>query len=249
TAASHVEGQTTLPAVVDALLDPSADAARSVHTDREALRIASREVGVELRRLVRGDLAGMFDGPTSGAVDLDAPVVDFDLSAVYHSDALGILMVCVAAWLQRALARNDGTHRIVILDEAWALLRHREIVRFLQSSWKLARSYGVQNIAILHRLSDLAAAGGADTEEVRLAQGLLSDSETRVIYSQPPGEVEKARELLGLTDTEAELITRLPRGVALWKVGQRSFLVEHRLGAHEHALVDTDARMSARLPA
>lgn len=249
TTGASTSGQTTLPGVVDALLNPSDEAARSVHTERDALRLASREVGVELRRLVRGDLAGMFDGPTSGSVDLDAPVVVFDLSAVYHSDALGILMVCVAAWLQRALARTDGSHRIVVLDEAWALLRHRAIVRFLQSSWKLARSYGVQNIAVLHRLSDLAAAGGADTEEVRLAQGLLSDSETRVIYGQPPGEVEKARELLGLTDTEAEVITRLPRGVALWKVGQRSFLVEHRLGAGERALVDTDARMTARIVA
>jgi hypothetical protein len=34
--------------------------------------------------------------------------------------------------------------------------------------------------------------------------------------------------------------------VALWKVGPRSFLIEHRLGRHEAALVDTDARMGSR---
>ncbi|MDQ1365390.1 MAG: hypothetical protein QOE57_1432, partial [Acidimicrobiaceae bacterium] len=37
----------------------------------------------------------------------------------------------------------------------------------------------------------------------------------------------------------------LPRGVAPWKVGQRAFLVEHRLGRHEATLVDTDRRMSS----
>jgi hypothetical protein len=64
-----------------------------------------------------------------------------------------------------------------------------------------------------------------------------------VIYGQPPSEVDHARELLGLSDTEAKLLPQLPRGEALWKVGTRSFLVEHRLSAAELDLVDTDVRM------
>jgi len=38
-------------------------------------------------------------------------------------------------------------------------------------------------------------------------------------------------------------VPHLPRGVALWKVGDRSFLVQHRLSPMEHTLVDTDGRM------
>jgi hypothetical protein len=68
-------------------------------------------------------------------------------------------------------------------------------------------------------------------------------TETRVIYGQPASEVDRARELLGLSDTEAKLLPNLPRGQALWKVGTRSFLVEHRLSATEAGLVDTDTRM------
>ena len=78
-----------------------------------------------------------------------------------------------------------------------------------------------------------------------LAEGLLADSETRVVYAQPPGEVAHTRHALGLTNTEAELLPRLRRGIALWKVGERSFLVEHVLSADEAALVDTDGRMGA----
>ena len=62
-----------------------------------------------------------------------------------------------------------------------------------------------------------------------LAQGLLADSETRVVYAQSPGELAAASELLSLSSTEADLLPQLRRGVALWKVGQRSFLVQHRL--------------------
>jgi hypothetical protein len=102
------------------------------------------------------------------------------------------------------------------------------------------------NVMVMHRLSDLGSAGAAGSHQVRLAEGLLADTETRVVYGQPPSEVERARELLGLSDTEARLLPNLPRGQALWKVGSRSFLVEHRLSAAEAALVDTDARMRTR---
>jgi hypothetical protein len=117
------------------------------------------------------------------------------------------------------------------------------VARWLQASWKLSRAWGVANIAVLHRLSDLTAAGAAGSEQVGLAEGLLSDSETRVIYAQSPGEVQTAGALLGLNETESDLIPALGRGIALWKVGSRSFLVQHLLGPSERALVDTDGAL------
>ena len=122
------------------------------------------------------------------------------------------------------------------------------MARWLQSSWKLSRAMGVANIAVLHRLSDLASVGAAGSEQVGLAEGLLADSETRVVYAQSHGEVARSGPLLGLTSTEAELVGALPRGTALWKVGQRSFLVEHRLARGEVRLVDTDRAMTGTGP-
>ena len=55
----------------------------------QALAADGRHVALELRRLVAGDLRGMFDGPTSPGIRLDGPLVVLDLSAVYHSAALG----------------------------------------------------------------------------------------------------------------------------------------------------------------
>jgi hypothetical protein len=236
----------TLPGVVEALLVPSAQAAAAVRTTVATLAADGRQVALELRRLVAGDLQGMFDGPTSAGIDLSGPLVVLDLSAVYHSAALGVIMTCAAAWLQAAvagLAQSAGV--VVVVDEAWAILADVAVARWLQSSWKLSRAWGVSNIAVLHRLSDLTSAGSSGSEQVALAEGLLSDSETRVVYAQPPGEVERAGELLGLSTTETELVPQLQRGVALWKVGGRSFLVQHRLSAMECNLVDTDARMMA----
>lgn len=236
------ERAATLPGVVDALLEPSHQSAADLRTTRERLASDGRDLALELRRLVHGDLRGLFDGTTTEGIDLSASLVVLDLSALQGSPALALLMTCAIAWLE-ARATHGG-RRLLVLDEAWALLSHLGIARWLRASWKLARARGIAHVAVVHRLSDLAAAGAAGSEQAQLAEGLLSDSETRVILAQPPAEAERARQVLGLTATETALLARLGRGVALWKVGTASFVVVHRLAAAEHSIVGTDAAMS-----
>lgn len=245
TEATAGKREATIPLVVKCLLQPTEEAASSVSAERQALIEWGRDVAFELRRLVFGDLRGMFDGATSKSIDLDAPLVTLDLSAVYDSDALGILMTCAAAWLHGLLARDLDRKTIFVVDEAWAILASLGIAKWLQASFKLSRARGVQNVAVMHRFSDLAASGAQGSQQERVARGLLSDTETRVVYAQPPGEVVATKDLLGLTSTEADLLPHLERGVALWKVGERSFLVWHRLGSTERGIVDTDGRMVA----
>jgi len=233
----------TLPGVAEALLRPERRQAEALGTDVEGLRHDGRQVALELRRLVHGDLAGMFDGETSPGLGGGAGIVVLDLSRLYASPALGLLMVCALGWLQSALATGPPTKRLVVLDEAWAVLSHLATARWLQATFKLSRAYGVANVVVMHRFSDLQAAGHEGSEQQRLAEGLLADAETRVVFGQAPGEVEKAGELLGLSRTEQLLVGQLPRGVALWRVGHASFLVEHELSAEELAMADTDAAM------
>jgi hypothetical protein len=233
----------TLDDVVAALLDPDPGLAAEVGTDAAGLAHDGRPAALELRRLVEGDLAGLFDGATSPGLRLDAPIVSLDLSAVFHSPALSLLMTCATAWLQAILARGGGAKRLLVVDEAWAVLHDLGTARWLQAAFKLSRSLGVANVAVVHRLSDLRAAGADGSAQQRLAEGLLADAETRVVFGQPPSEADASADLLRLTSTERDLVGRLPRGVALWKVGDRSFLVEHTVGRMEAELVDTDAAM------
>jgi hypothetical protein len=235
----------TLAAVAEAMFEPEHSDARLLGTDAEGLRQDGRQVALELHRLVHGDLAGMFDGKTSPGIDLGSGMVVVDLSRLYASPALGLLMVCALSWLQSALSAGPPAKRLVVLDEAWAVLSHLATARWLQATFKLSRSYGVANIAVVHRVSDLKAAGPEGSEQQRLAEGLLSDAETRVVFGQAPGEADKAGELLGLSATEQCLLAQLPRGVAFWRVGQSAYLVEHDLSPEERALADTDAAMRA----
>ncbi len=243
-AAGEGDGPPTIPLVMEALLSPRPQAARALCTDVRTLQEDGRDMALELRRLVHGDLAGMFDAPTTPGVDLSGPLVVLDLSPLYHSEALGILMTCALAWLAAFLAGGPGRQRLFVVDEAWAILARPGVARWLQASWKLSRAWGVANVAVVHHASDLAAAGNDGSEATKAAQGLLADSETVVVYAQPPGEVESSAAWVGLTGAEAALLPLLRRGVALWKVGRESFLVEHVMSDAERAMTDTDAEMT-----
>jgi hypothetical protein len=249
--ASNVR-EPTLPEVVALLLRPEEGMADRLATTAAELARASRQAALGLQRLCEGELRGMFDGPTTPGLRLDGRAVVLDLSAVYHSAALGILMTCAAAWqraaiaAQHAQADRDGRPApkvINVADEAWKIVGVLGIGEWLQDSFKRSRAYGIQNIIVMHRLSDLSAAGAAGSREVALAEGLLHDAQTRVVYAQYEDEIPRVRDALGLTAVECSILPQLDPGVALWKVGRRSFLVQHRYGADETALVDTDARM------
>jgi hypothetical protein len=184
----------------------------------------------------------MFEGPTTRGIDLAGPVVVVDLSALYRSAALAMVLACATASFESAWQRAT-TPTVAVIDEAWAVLSDLSAARFLQSSFKLARAYGLANVAVVHRASDLESAGGAGEHTTRLAEGLLADCETVVCYAQSPVELDATTRLLGLGPKEAALVTRLRRGRALWRVGGRSFLVDHRLSQVERSFVDTDARL------
>jgi type IV secretory pathway VirB4 component len=244
--AAQLDIEPTIDMVAEALIHPVEAAAHRLSMERNDLLLAGRDVALELIRLCEGDLAGMFDGQTSGHIDFAAPLVCLDMSALYQSEALGILMVCAQAKLQRALMADRTHRRILVIDEGWNVLSNLAIARWMRYEIKLARAMGVQVILVIHRLSDLTAAGAADSEQVAIAKGMLSDTETQVIFAQHPAEVQKAKELLQLNTAQADLIPDLNPHVALFRVGRHSFEVRHRLlSKDEEYIVDTDERTAA----
>jgi len=238
----------TLSDVVRVMSNPTPDMTRRAKLTADELARAAAHAIYALGKLIERSLRGMFDGPTTVRIDWDGPGLVLDLSAVFQDrEALSLVLVAATAWLQAVLARPAGPHRLQVLDEAWALFGNERTAKYLQSCWKLSRAYGVANIALIHRLSDLRAQADDGTSTAKVAMGLLADTQTRVLFRQSSDQTPETRELLGLTGVEADLLARLTKGRSLWKVAGRTAVVQHHVGALEH-FCDTDARMSSPAP-
>jgi type IV secretory pathway VirB4 component len=222
--------------------------AERLHTRADKLARDIRRAALALQDLCEGPLRGMFDGPTTPGLQLDANLLVLDLHAVRDSPAVGILMACATAWMSALLSRmaeRPGRERLVsVADESWKIIQHHGLGEWFQSNFKLARQYGVMNLVVLHKLADLHGAGDAGSRAARIAEGLVADASTRVIYHQDESQVPLTRSLLGLSESEAGLLSTLSPGQALWRVGSRSFVVQHYRSRLEKRLTDTDIGMT-----
>ncbi len=107
----------------------------------------------------------------------------------------------------------------MVYDEAWRLMAQPALLARMQAQWKLSRAWGLANLMIVHRLSDLDAVGDAGSQSRGLAQGLLGDTATRILYNEPYDEATAARRVLGLAAVEADQLPEL---------AQRRRTVAHR---------------------
>ena len=241
------EGEPTLPEIAAALFAPTAEMAERLRTNVDQLAADARRAALALQDLCEGPLKGMFDGPTTPGLDLDARLLVLDLHAVRDSPAVGILMACATAWMSALLARmaeRPGRERLVnVADESWKIVQHTGLGEWFQSNFKLARQFGVMNLVVLHKLADLHAVGDAGSRAARIAEGLIADASTRIVYHQDESQVELTRTLLGLSESEARLLSMLSPGQALWRVGSRSFVVQHYRSRFEASFTNTDTGM------
>jgi type IV secretory pathway VirB4 component len=229
----------TLPMVLDHLLNPSRETIGLVGKD------GGQAVSHSLRRTVSGDLEGMFDAPSTVSFDADAPMMVMDTSALIGASeqALSLAAACGATWLEAAVTNPDGGKRLVVYDEGWRMLADPYMLAKMSEQWRLARTYGIANLLIMHKVADLNEIGDSTSGHRQKALGLLTEADTRIIYRQKHDAMRLTKEALGLSEAECEHVENLPKGVGLWKVGNRSFIVANRVTTDELAVFGTDDRM------
>ena len=203
---------------------------------------ARRSLALVLRRFVEGDLAGLFDGD-GPALSLEGDLVVLDLSTQWSGDSLAVAALSAAA-AGANLARPDRPGYLV-LDEAWVLLGDPASLRWLRGSWKLARSRGISHVLVLHRFSDVGAAGDAGSATRESALGLLRECETTWLFRQGADEAREITSALSLHPHEARYLVALPRGAALVRYGPFRSVVRVRPDARDARFIDTDSAMRA----
>ena len=202
-----------------------------------------RDLALLLYRFVHGELAGIFSGEGQ-PLDFTGQLVVIDLSAQWSSSTFHVAALSAVAAAQRVVD-DEGSARYLVLDEAWAILNDEQTLRWLQGSWKLARSRGLSHVLVLHRWTDVASAGDAGSASRERARGLLRECETSLLFRQPPDEARDMAAALGLLELEGQYLTALPKGVALVRYGEHRSIVRIVPDERDRLFVDTDAAMRA----
>lgn len=235
--------QATLGDLVGVLRDPPESMALEGRLTNSELRHAIGEITSATEALVERQFRGMFDGESTVSIDPDGPGVIIDISDVMHDEnVLPLVMVAATAWLQELLTLPSRAKKIQVLDEAWKMVAFEATARYLQSCWKLGRTYGIANVAVLHKPGDLASQSVDGSAASKISEGLLADTSVRVSFRQTASDLANYGSLLGWNVTERAEIADLRRGESLWKIGEKTVKLAHRLAdvGPERVLCDTD---------
>jgi len=190
-------------------------------------------IHIELRRLIDGDLSGVFQIQGDGLALPSRVVVD--LSGVAQPELVALAVTVLLRARLDQLRAGQVSQGFVVIDEAWSVVAQEHNLPIVRSLIKLARAFGACALTVSHRVSDF----GVSPQGV----ALVGDMGTFVIFGQPRSELAGLGQTLGIDDELLDLVTRLPRGRALWLIQGRIFLVDHIIVPDEFDLTDTDASM------
>lgn len=193
---------------------------------------AGRTLAARLYPYVSGSFKGLFDGPTSTAPD--GHLVVYAIKDLPEElKPVGTLLILDAIWRTVSTANRTGasTRRLVLVDEAWLMLRAGLGADFLFRLAKSARKYNTGLSVITQDAADVLATD--------VGRAVVSNAATQVLLRQATQAIGAVTKAFGLTDGEQAFLLSCTRGDALLASGSSRVAFHSLADDVEHDLVIT----------
>lgn len=198
--------------VTDALRAAPEALRRKLAAEGAVYQDLTRSVIAGLDNLIGGPLKGLFDGPTTTPLDIHAPAVSVDISALRArgNDVVSAGMIATWAYTYSSIdsARSIGMmdRKLVLpMDEMWRALRSGPgLVDAMDAISRLNRTTDDVTIYVTHSLLDVEA---LPTEMDRAkARGLMDRCDTWIIGASTDEELRRVTGKRSLTEQERMMI-------------------------------------------
>jgi type IV secretory pathway VirB4 component len=204
-----------------------ADLAAALEADGDP---AAQALADRLAPFTTGTHRGLFDGPTT--VRPVGHLVVFSLRDLPDElRAAGTLLTLDAIWRQVA----DPAHRrrrLVIVDEAWLLMRDPEGAKFLYRAAKSARKHWCGLAVVTQDAADLLGSP--------LGMAVVANAATQILLRQAPQAIDVLAEAFGLSDGERAWLLGAAQGDGLLASGADRVAFHVIASPAEHRLVTSD---------
>ncbi|WP_433345518.1 helicase HerA domain-containing protein [Micromonospora sp. CA-111912] len=203
------------------------DLADCLHADDDP---AARQLAARLAPWVHGSFSHLFDGPTTTRPD--GHLVVWSLRHLPDElRTVGTLLALDAIWRQIDAPGPSTARRLVVVDEAWLLMRDGEGARFLFRMSKAARKRHAGLAVITQDVADVL---GSD-----LGHAVVANAATQILLKQAPQAIDTIGDAFGLTAGERRLLLAARVGTGLLISGTNRTSFEAIASDTEHQLCTT----------
>lgn len=206
------------------------DLATTLTIDPTAAQLAAR-----LAPWTTGSHRHLFDGPTTHTPNSHLTV--WSLRALPDElRTIGTLLALDATWRTVDTPPPPGARppkRIVVVDEAWLLMRDGEGARFLHRMAKASRKRGAGLTVVTQDAADLL---GSD-----LGLAVVSNAATQILMRQAPQAIDTVTDTFALTAGERHYLLSATRGQGLLVAGSNRVAFQQIASETEHLHCATGA--------
>jgi type IV secretory pathway VirB4 component len=192
---------------------------------------AAQQLAARLAPWVDGSFSELFNGPTTTRPD--GHLVVWSLRHLPDEvRTAGTLLALDSIWRSvDAPGAKSPARRLVVVDEAWLLMRDGEGARFLFRMSKAARK---RNAGLTVVTQDVADVLGTD-----LGQAVVANAATQVLLKQAPQAIDAVGTAFGLTAGERRALLTARTGQGLLISGTQRTSFEAVAAPEEHDLCTT----------
>jgi len=182
----------------------------------------------KLSKYTRGTWAGFINKPSN--VDINAKFVVFSLRDM-EDELKPVAMYIVTHYIWVAI-RKSLRKRLLVIDEAWWMMRSEDTASFLLGLAKRGRKYYLGLATITQDVDDF----------LKSPYGLpiLTNSSIQILLKQSPTSIDRLQQVFNLTDEEKYLLLESDVGEGMFFVGLKHVAIKIIASYTEDQIITSD---------
>lgn len=203
-----------------------------VHMGGSGPQLAQR-----LRKYTTGTFAGIFSQQSN--IDINNPMVVFNIRDL-EDELRPVAMYIVLSHIWN-ITRSQQKKRMLIVDEAWQLMKYDDSANFLFSLAKRARKYYLGLTTITQDVEDFMSS--------KMGRAIVANSSMQLLLKQSTSAVDVLSDVFKLTEEEKKRLANFPIGQGLFFAGQSHVHIQIQASPTEQGLITTNPQAAAEAQA
>jgi len=186
------------------------------------------QLAQRLRKYTSGTFAGIFSQQSN--INIDNPMVVFNVRDL-EDELRPVAMYIVLNYIWNK-TKTDQKRRLLIVDEAWQLMKYEDSAAFLFSLAKRARKYNLGITTITQDVEDFMGS--------RMGRAIVANASMQLLLKQSPTAVDILTDVFKLTSEERKRLSQFPVGQGLFFAGQSHVHIQVIASPTETGLITTN---------
>jgi len=188
----------------------------------------AQELALRLEKFIKGSLAGIFNQQSN--FDIKSQLTAFSIKAL-EEELRPVAMHIILDFVWTKIRKNLKK-RLLVLDEAWYIMKYEDSASFVFGIAKRARKY---YLALTTATQDVQ-----DFLSTDYGKAVLSNSSLQILLKQSPTEIDLVQKLFYLSNGEKQMLLGAGIGEGLFFAGLSHVGIKVLASQSEHNLITSN---------